>query len=222
VRLVVLATTLTLVSGAAGAAPQVDPVTMSLRQYTNENKVRVLVWYGQVASTAGGQDVEVLGRDCLTSFYRQLTATTTLPGGGWETESLITATFPPTSVDVNSGTTFRARWRDQLSNTIVYRVPLSLYALELARNAWTVKVNPSPHNLKLAGKTVVLQRKRGRKWVLYGSAHLVHKPTLDYGGAYNYQVVFKVTAPGLQLRAYLPAASAAPCYAAGASKPWRS
>ena len=159
-RVVVLATTLTFVSGAAGATPQADPVTLSLRQYTNENKVRVLVWYGQVASTAGGQDVEVLGRDCLTSFYRQLTATTTLPGGGWETESLITATFPPTSVDVSSGTTFRAR--------------------------------------------------------------LVHTPTLDYGGAYNYQAVFKVTAPGLQLRAYLPAASAAPCYAAGASKPWRS
>jgi hypothetical protein len=54
VRLVVLATTLTLVSGAAGAAPQADPVTLSLRQYTNENKVRVLVWYGQLAKHGGG------------------------------------------------------------------------------------------------------------------------------------------------------------------------
>lgn len=213
---------LTLAAGVASASSQADAVTLSLRQYTNNNKVKVLVWYGQVASTAAGDDIEVLGRDCLTSFYRQLTATTTLPGGGWETESLTTVTFPPTSVEVNSGTTFRARWRDQLSNAIVYRVPLGIYALELAYNTWTVKVNPSPHNMKLAGKRVVLQRKRGTKWALYRSARLVHKPTLDYGGAYNYQAVFKVPAPGLQLRAYLPAASAAPCYLAGASKPWRS
>jgi hypothetical protein len=34
--------------------------------------------------------------------------------------------FPPTYVEVNSGTTFRARWRGQLSNTIDYRKPLSV------------------------------------------------------------------------------------------------
>jgi hypothetical protein len=223
-RIAVAVIGLTLVAASqSGAAPRADAVTLSLRQYTNDNKVRVFVWYGQVANGAAGEDVEVLGRNCKTSFYRQLTATKTLPGGGWEVESLSKDVFPPVSVEVNSGTTFRARWRDQLSEPLLYRAPLSnIYALELSRNAWTVKVNPTPHNMTLTGKTVVLQQRRGDTWVLYRSARLVYKPTLDYGGATNYQAVFRVPTHGLRLRAYVPAATAAPCYLAGASRPWRS
>jgi hypothetical protein len=209
--------------GVASASSRADAVTLSLRQYTNDNKVKVLVWYGQVASSAAGDDVEVLGRECLTDGYRQLAATRTLPGGGWEVESLSYDVFPPAYVEVHSGTTFRARWRDQLSTTISYRVPLSnIYTLELERNTWTVKVNPTPHNMKLTGRVIVLQRRAQKTWVTYKRARLAYKPTLDYGGATNYQAIFKVTAPGLQLRAYLPAKGAAPCYLAGASKPWRS
>jgi hypothetical protein len=69
----------------------------------------------------------------------------------------------------------------------------------------------------------VLQRRSHGAWVRYRSARLAHKPLLaPGGGAYNYQAVFAVPARSLILRAYLPAASAAPCYLAGASKPWRS
>ena len=33
-----------------------------MRQYTNANKIRVFVWYGQVVALLAGEDVEVLGR----------------------------------------------------------------------------------------------------------------------------------------------------------------
>jgi hypothetical protein len=214
---------LALAAGVASASNHADAVTLALREYTNDNKVKVLVWYGQVAASAAGEDVEVLGRECLTDGYRQLAATRTVQGGGWEVESLSHDVFPPSYVEVHSGTTFRARWRDQLSNTVSYRLPLSnIYALELKRNTWTVSVNPTPHIMKLTGRVIVLQRRQQKTWVTYRRARLAYKPTLDYGGATNYQAVFSVTAPGLQLRAYLPAKSAAPCYLAGASKPWRS
>ena len=50
---------------------------------------------------------------------------------------------------------------------------------------------------------------------------LGRKPSLKLG-AYNHEAVFEVPARGLSLRAFLPAKSAAPCYLAGASDPWRS
>ena len=77
---------LALAGGVAAASSQAD-VTLAMRQYTNASKVRVFVWNGQVATAAAGEDVEVLGRDCLTKSYRLYAATRTVSGGGWEVES---------------------------------------------------------------------------------------------------------------------------------------
>ena len=112
---------LALATGVAAASSQAD-VTLAMRQYTNANKIPVFVWYGQVGTAAAGEDVEVLGRACLTKDYRLYAGTKTVAGGGWEVESA--SIQPPYNiVDVNSGTTFRARWRDQLSNTILHNLP---------------------------------------------------------------------------------------------------
>ena len=126
-----------LVAATGGAVNHV--VTLSLRQYTNENKIRTFVWYGQIASSAAGEDVEVLGRDCRTKDFRLFAATKSAPGGGYEVESA-SHTTPYQIVDVNSGTTFRARWRDQLSNTVLYKTPiLAFYPLKIPkRRAWKV------------------------------------------------------------------------------------
>jgi hypothetical protein len=210
-------------AGAASAAPLAKPVTLSLRQYTNESKVRVVVWYGQIASGAAGENVEVLGRDCGTKGFRQYTATQTVAGGGWEVES-IGKEFPPRYIDVNSGTTFRARWRGQLSNTIDYRLPLPWFlTIKIpGKRAWKVTVNPAPLYMTMKGRAVVLQRQSGGKWVQYKRAKLVHKPNYDYGGATNYEAIFEIPARGLRVRALLPAKTVAPCYLAKATAPWRS
>jgi hypothetical protein len=205
---------------AAGAATQA--ITLSLRQYANPNNLRVLVWYGQVTGANAGDEVAILGRECTSASFRQIIATETLRGGGFQVESV--SPDSQVLVLVNSGTTFRARWRDQLSNTVTYRVPFpSLYAMKVkGRRAWKVLVNPTPINMKLAGRVVQLQRFRAKKWEAYKRARLVYKPTLEYGGAYNHQAVFEVPARGLTLRAFLPSKSAAPCYAAKASEQWHS
>lgn len=204
------------------AAYRADAVTLSVRRYVNANKVRVLVWFGQVASTAAGADVEILGRDCGSRSDRLIAATKTAPGGGWQVENPLP--IPPYSyTQVNSGTTFRARWNNQLSAPHLYRLPLQPGAVKISgRRAWKVHVNPSPLNVKLAGKLVELQRFSAGTWVRVRRARLVYKPTLEYGGAYNHEAVFAVPTRGLRLRALLPATSAAPCYLAGASQPWRS
>jgi hypothetical protein len=206
----------------ASAATRSDAVTLAIREYRNANKVLVLVWYGQLSSGRSDEDVHVVGRECLSTGYRLFAQTKTAVGGSYQIENPDSLNQPFTFVEVNSGTTFRAVWGNEESNPVLYRKPLASYPLELRRRVWTVKVNPSPHNMKLGGKFVELQRRRGGKWVRYRRARLVHKPTLDYGGAFNYEAQFAVQARGLKLRAFVPAKTAAPCYLAGASKPWRS
>jgi hypothetical protein len=71
------------------------------------------------------------------------------------------------------------------------------------------------------GKSVELQRQTGSGWLRVRSAPLVRKASLRWG-AFNYQATFTVPTRRLRLRAYLPAASAAPCYLPGGSQPWRS
>ena len=96
---------LVLAGGVAAASSQADPVTLSMRHYTNSSKWRVFVWYGQVATSAAGEDVEVLGQACLTKGFRLYTATKTVPGGGYEAES-VSLQIPYQLVQVDSGTTF--------------------------------------------------------------------------------------------------------------------
>jgi hypothetical protein len=73
----------------------------------------------------------------------------------------------------------------------------------------------------MAGRIVELQRRTGSAWVRYRTARLVHKASFDRG-PYNNEAVFNVPARNLRLRAYLPRASALPCWLPAATAPWRS
>jgi hypothetical protein len=165
----------------------------------------------------------VLGRACLTKDFRLYAGTKTVAGGGWEVESA-SIQAPYNIVDVNSGTTFRARWRDQLSNTILHKTPiLGFYPVKIPKRlAWKVVVNPAPLYMKLGGKVVTLQRFRGGKWERYKSAPLALKANYDYGGATNYEAVFETPTRGMRLRAVVPAKTVAPCYLGKASPAWRT
>ena len=70
-------------------------MTLSMRQYTNESKWRVIVWYGQMASSAAGEDVEVLGQamphEGLPPLHGDEDA---FAGGGYEAESMSAQDFP--------------------------------------------------------------------------------------------------------------------------------
>ena len=56
---------------------------------------------------------------------------------------------------------------------------------------------------------------------LVRGATLVRKASLRWG-AFNHQATFTVPTRRLRLRAFLPEASASPCYVPGGSAPWRS
>jgi hypothetical protein len=209
--------------GWSSTAARADSVTLSFRQYLNSARTVVMAWSGQVSSGAGGEDVEILGRDCGTPGFRQLLATKTDSGGFYLVEnppSTPSTTF--TYVEVKSGTTFRARWRNELSAPVTWRSHLIPEVVEMSARRWKVRVNPQPLYMNLAGKFVELQRLRSGKWVRYKRQRLVGKPNFEYGGATNHVAIFEVPARGLTLRAFLPTKSVAPCFLGGASAQWRS
>lgn len=211
------------IAGWSSAATQADSVTLSMRQYLNPARTVVMVWFGQVSSGVAGEDVEILGRDCLTQGFRQVLTTKTIAGGGYEVQNPpATPSQTFTFVQVNSGTTFRARWRNQLSAPVKWRQNLIPEVVEMSARRWKVRVNPQPVYMDLAGNVVDLQRLRSGKWVRYKRARLVRKPNFEYGGATNHVAIFEVPARGLTLRAFLPTKSVAPCFFGGPSAQWRS
>jgi hypothetical protein len=222
-RLVALAAvgTVLLAASRSGAAPRADAVTLSMRQYIDATKRLIYVWYGQTATSAAGEDVELLGRDCLTTNFHLLTATKTVAGGGYEVDSTSSNPFNP-GVIVNSGTAFRARWRDEMSAPLLWRLPLYGIPKKVSRTKWKVVVNPAPVYMVLTGRVVVVQRYRSGKWVRYKQARLIRKANYDYGGSTNHEAVFEVPQRGLRLRILIPAKTAAPCFRASTGTPWRS
>ncbi len=209
-----------LVTVVGVARAQSDAVTMSLSTYRNANGVLVLAFSGSVSSGAAGEQVEVLGQDCGARASRLLSATQTRPGGGWRLENP-ESTAPYRSFNWGSGMTFRARWRDGLSDPVTFRVPARPFAVKVpGRRVWRVLVTASPL-VRMTGKVVELQRQAGSSWVRTSRAKLVHKPSFDFG-PYNYEARFTIERRGLRLRASLPRASALPCFLAAASEPWRS
>jgi hypothetical protein len=203
----------------SSAASRADGVTMVFSQYRSARfGGRVLVFSGTVASGASGETVDVLGQDCGQRDYRLIGSTPTRAGGGWQLENP-----GDSNARVESGTTFRARWNGHFSNPYLWRVPANIGVIKIpGRRAWRVLVSPPQFsNVSMKGKIVELQRRSGGRWVRYRRARLVHKPSYEHG-ALTHDAVFAVSKRGLRLRAFLPARSAAPCYLAGVTQPWRS
>lgn len=213
-----------LAAPASRAVVEAEAVTLSLDQYSNPNKVRTLVFFGDIADGAR-EYVEVLGRDCGANHERLITGTQSAVGGRWRIENP-NANPPWNYTPVYSGTTFRARWNNRYSEPVVWRLPAQPRVTKLrGRRAWRVQMTPATPQgqVSLKGKVVELQRLSRGTWVRVRRARLAYKPRYaQFGGPFNYEVVFAVPTRGLTLRAFVPAASAAPCYAAGASPQWRS
>jgi hypothetical protein len=210
-----------LVAAGNGASEQ-SLVTLSFSQYRNVNGVLVSVFRGTISSGAAGETVDLLVQDCGARGSRIAGGTQTRAGGGWEIQNP-EATPPWRSWPFYSGSTFRARWHGQLSEPVEYRLAAPVFARKVpGKHSWRVHVSdPAASTMKMAGKTVELQRRVGQRWIRYQRARLVHKASFTLG-PYNNEAVFEVPRRGLRLRGFLPRASALPCYLPAATEPWRS
>lgn len=199
----------------AFAAPRPLPMTWQFFTPSGSN-VRAIRLAGRVPTTAAGERVTILAKDCPTGFWRQLRITQTLVGGGWE----VTLAGPYGKPDEfpTSGRTHRARWRDRWSVPFTYRERLRAGVKKVADGRYRVSVGV-PVSVSLARKPVVLQRATESGWANVRMARL----SLVAGtGGLVYSTIFVVRQSGLTLRVLVPLKTARPCYNPGASSNFES
>jgi hypothetical protein len=70
-----------VLAGATTALPGGQGVTLAMREFTNANRVRVLVFSGTIPNPEPNQDVEIVAEDCGVRGNRLFAATKTTNGG---------------------------------------------------------------------------------------------------------------------------------------------
>jgi hypothetical protein len=205
------------VASATSAAGRAQSVTLAfLRYYDTACLCYKARLSGQVSNSQAGEYVIVLRHYCGRS---QSTATsvagaTTRAGGFWEAE--LSGVSRP---DLIASETYRARWKNTLSEPVTFRGPLGLSAARLKNGNQRVTVFSSFNNpVSLKGRPVVLQRRTGAGWRRVATARLAPHPVKYY----TFAATFSVPRRGWTLRALVPAKSAAPCFVASYSEPWKS
>jgi hypothetical protein len=165
---------------------------------------------GRISSGAPNEYVAVLQQRCgFSGVGTSIVGTQTGEGGFWE------ATW-----GLGAGT-YRARWVDNAgrigtSDPVRYRGPLELSLTQLSRYRQRVGVTGDQ---SMKGRVIELQRLTAGQWRLVRRTRLL-ADLGSYGRSSS--ATFSVRRRGLVLRAYVPAKSASPCYAATASDQWRS
>lgn len=200
-----------------------DSVTLQVSQYRTVNGVLTHVFQGTISSRQAGEYVEILGRYCGAKDDRLIAGKQTKAGGAWRVTNPLDE-FPWSSTAVYSGTVFRARWERTYSEPYTWLLPARPSVARVSgTRIWVAHASPATPTgqVPLKGKTIELQRSTAGGWVTMQRARLAYKPSLKWG-AFNYEARFRVPTRGLRLRAYLPRASAAPCYLPGASDTFRS
>jgi hypothetical protein len=161
---------------------------------------------GRIPTTAAGEVVQILERQCGAKELRIATDTQTTAGGFWS----------KTGIMFFHTTTYVARWNGRLSDEETVRAPLGAVPSRRPNRRWRVVVETRAQPMQ--GKPVVLQRRTSdERWVRVREARL--RQSSIYG---QYQATFAVPTRGLTLRVLVPQTTARPCYDAAASASWRS
>jgi hypothetical protein len=192
--------------GSTATAAPAQEVTLNVDRFfdTACNCTRVR-FSGTVSSGREGEYVTVMQQKCGFSFSTAVAAATTGPGGHWNVDPLaIGASF-------GSGM-LRARWNGHLSEPVSYRPPIRIYFSKQRDRSYRVALTA---NAKLGSPFIALQRLVGGRWTHVRRIRLDIGGSAGYGGAY--WATFRVRTPGLKMRVFVPAATAAPCYMAAAS-----
>jgi hypothetical protein len=202
---------------AAISADTVGEVTLRVdARFDPGTQAREVRFSGRVANGAAGELVEVQAKECgLRRFYRLIAGTRTLSGGSWA------LTNERGGVDlfvIPVNAYFRARWRGNVSDVVLVRVPLTVWARwNPRRRAVRVSVSAGGTGYSFRGRVVELQRDAGGdRWVTVRRARL----SRTREGAFA--TTFVVPTRGLRLRVFAPDATGAPCFSASASDTWRS
>jgi hypothetical protein len=198
-----------LATSDAGSAPAAD-VTLSVQRVSVSPGIHRYRFSGQIAGSAAGEYVAVMQQRCGYSFSTAVAGAETQSGGFWEAEIK-----PENSAVIAASATFRARWRESLSEPVTILQPIHVDHRRLRPGLFVVYVSGSKEDL--TRRSVILQRFTGGKWtgIERGRLTRVFRSTL-------FQARFTVKARGWKLRARVPKATAGKCLAPAVSETWTS
>jgi hypothetical protein len=200
-RLLSAALALTLAAALAAVAAGASRARLTI----GVADIDPLTLAGTLSTGKAGESILIDARDCLAPSYRLFGGTKTRAGGGWRW----------VGGGVSSRTTFRARWRNVVSEktvTIPRRIEVHLSQVP-GRRVFRVGVFGRLQDLH--GRPVELQRldQREQRWVRIGVARL----SRALGDTFIAR--FVVRRRGLLLRAAVPRRTAAPCFLPNVSSP---
>jgi hypothetical protein len=184
----------------SAAAPAADEVTLRAERFFEQSSGLFRIRYsGRISSGQANEYVTILHQRCGQRFSTAIGGATTGEGGSWET-------VPVTGVTPQSGT-FRARWKNHLSEPVTLRSPVRIVLIKRPAREYLVRVLAESN---LSGRFVALQRLAGGRWTHVRRARLTSYGFSGYGG--GFEATFKVRKRGLRLRILVPAKTVAPCH----------
>ena len=190
--------------------PSARPQVTIRAAHGGPNGPRQVVLSGTIASGDAGQPILVSIKGCgpANRSWRPLISfetgesTRTTAGGAWRW------VYPDPRLD--EPLYFRAAWGLSQSRALLVRVPLHARS-RLRGRTLRVVVETEFTGQSLAGRTVELQRRVGGRWARVAATRLRR------AGDHAYSATFLARVRGQKLRAFVPAATAAPCYLATAT-----
>lgn len=211
-RLVVAGLAVVGALASTGTAAPTDEVTLKVDRYFDPacNCVRAR-FTGAVSNGRAGEYVTVMEQRCGARFATAMAGATTGPGGLWEAVPSTYYTNAPLVPGI-----FRARWKGNLSEPVAFRPPIRVTVRRQRSGRYLTLVTA---HATLRGEFLELQRLVGGQWKRVKYLRLGDRGDVGYGG--SYWATFAVR-KGLTLRVFAPPETAAPCYTAGATQPFRS
>lgn len=173
---------------------------------------RSVTLFGSIDSGQSGEPIEIQAKDCGQTFFRSVAGATTTDGGGWSHEYWSAIT-----------TTLRAVWKDSASPpiTVKKRTMIHLTPKAGGTGRYTVWLVAQSSFWR---KRVLIQRRDQRLGVWRRLRSVVLTEQRSGGGTvvgFSAEVALSVPR-GTQLRAFVPASQARPCYLSAASLPVRT
>jgi hypothetical protein len=216
-RLVVAGAVLAAVLASAAAGAPTADVRLSVdRYYDAGNRIWRVRFAGAISPAAPNEYVVVVGHRCgfPATTATSVTGDTTRADGSWGPR------VPGTGGDEGSLTvwppaTYRARWKDQLSEPVTIRTAMTPSVRKVSARRWRVTVYTSTPK-QLQGKSIELQRLSSGRWVRIRRVRLV--PSRQLFG--TFEATLTIRTRRLTVRAFVPANVASPCYLESASKSW--
>jgi hypothetical protein len=190
-------------AASASAAP--SRLTIGVRPTSVVAFDNTITIYGLLAGAGGGRDITYEAKECGTGGSFHLAGAATTGAGG--------AFSNPPGLPPGVTTSYRAHWRDVLSNVVVVRVAPRV---ELRRSGRHFTVVVSGHGY-LRGKRITLQRLTAGRW-----ARIRTLPIRDTFGNGGVASGVARLASGFTVRAVLPRSQAAPCFLPGISSTVRT